>query len=366
VTIPQTPVLEITKYLDLAERQFLIESQREFIFQLRRKNGDSNFYSRLDEELRTQNILRVQSFREVKEGFAWISRPASLILDLETLLRERPYLSLWRGEIEALERRFTFIDVRGFLRSESVGSVLDLAMFRSCLEVLNYLADNRSKVSGLLPRQLPHGQSTKLIGKEPLLLRLFAFWRQEASRWSDFFHCFELLDKPLEFRFFAPECRIQGQKLRDFNGLFALDWIRDYNFSDLEGTLIIENFESLLALTRESTSSLLIWGAGWRAVHLKSLLMILPKPIYYWGDIDKEGYEIFASFKASCPEIEPVLMSRKEINLYQHIHQRKEIFLGPYRTVPGLQAEYEYVSRSGILIEQEQLRETWPLGTTLR
>jgi hypothetical protein len=153
--------------------------------------------------------------------------------------------------------------------------------------------------------------------------------------------------------------------LRDFHGLLAKDWADQYRFGSLAGSLIVENFESFLALTRESKSTFLVWGAGWRAVHLRVLLQEFPKPIYYWGDIDKEGYEIYASLKHSCPDLQPILMDQATIERNRNLQQRKDLFIGPFREVPGLQREYEYVSWHGVQIEQEQIHERWPFGTGL-
>jgi hypothetical protein len=228
------------------------------------------------------------------------------------------------------------------------------------------LLEHRAEVAGLLPRQLPHGQSTKLVGRENLLLRLYSAWKGISARWSDFYFEFDLLDKPLEFRFYAPTCRCQSQELTSLHGLLASEWRRDFDFTNLHGTLIIENFETFLALTKESKSTLLIWGGGWKAVHLHSFTDQLPKPLYYWGDIDKEGYEIFGRLRSSIEHLKPILMSKESLDRYRAIAQRKDIHLGPFHQIPGLQKEYEYVSRNGLQIEQEQMREPWPLGTTLR
>lgn len=85
-----------------------------------------------------------------------------------------------------------------------------------------------------------------------------------------------------------------------------------------------------------------------------------------WGDIDKEGYEIFGYLKKVFPHLKSVLMKQEVIENNKHLHQRKEIYIGPFRAVEGLQLEYEFVSRHGIQIEQEQIRASWPFGTELK
>jgi hypothetical protein len=351
--------------LDEAENKFLLGGEVEFNFSVRRTKGDEDFYIRLDREIREQDIVRIKSYRMVKEGFTKVSRPAELIIDLNQLVRERPYVVLFRNELEKLNSIFKHFDLFEFLKSQDRETILDLNLLRSCLEVFAYLLDYSDKAFGLLPRQIPHGQSTKLIGKQNLLLRMFNFWQKQVGRWSDFYDWFGLIDQPPEFRIFAPHCYFQKQELKNFHGLLANEWIADFAFSNLCGTLIVENLESFHALTKNSKASLLVWGAGFKASYLRPLLSMLPKPVYYWGDIDKEGYEILGLLHTSFTDIKPVLMNFDTIEKYRQIHQKKEIFLGPYRPIGTLQDEYEYSARHGLLIEQEQMQEDWPMGTQL-
>lgn len=362
---PSKRAIDPRLLLDQAEKLFLLGDETEFVFPLRRPAGDADFYERLDRELRDQELVRVHALREVKEGFTWISRPAALALDVEGLLRERPSLSILKGEINKLSAEFRFIDVRAFLRREGSSTWHDLATFRSCLEILDYLLKHPAEVKGLLAKQLPHGQSTKLIGREMMLLRLFMFWRGEPADWKDFYQFFELLEKPLEFRFYAPQLICQGRELSRFHGVLASEWMADFDFSALRATLIVENFDSFVALASEARTTLLIWGAGWRAVHLRKFTNLLPRPVYYWGDIDKEGYEIYGSLRFAYPQLTPVLMDQSVIEKYKDIQQRKDIFVGPFRSVPELQSEYEFACRNGLQIEQEQIREPWPFATDL-
>jgi hypothetical protein len=359
-------VLETESFLDRAEMEYLFGAAKsEFIFPIRRKGEVADYYARLETELRTQDLLAVQSYRVVKESFAKVSRPAALVLTEAGLLRRRPHLAMVKAEIARLGSSIRSIDAREFLRQNSRDALADIALTRDCFEVFEYLLAHRDEVMGLLPRQIPHGRSTKLLGRENLLLKMFSFWRGEPGRWRDFHDFFGLLDRPAEFRFFAPVCSCQERRLSSFHGLLARDWQNDLDFDSLKGTLIIENLESFYAAIADSRATLLIWGGGWKAVQLHSLWTRLPKPVYYWGDIDKEGYEIFGYLNARHPELSPLMMSREWIDKYRTIQQKKEIFLGPFRQVSGLQAEYEWVSRNGIQIEQEQMREPWPFGAAL-
>lgn len=356
------PILNLGEYLDRAEAEYLLKGSTHFSFGIRRKAEIPGFYERLDRELQLEqrNNLRVLKFRTVKEGYTKISRPAEIGFDSSVLFRHRPDLPLLKSELDRLRIRHQALNATGFIEASLSDCRQDIAKTNACFEVLDYLVTHRAALTGLLPRQIPHGQSTKLIGKENLLLRLFSHWRNEPCTWRHFFHEFKILDKPAEFRFFAPHCYIQGQGLENFHGLLAMEWIKTQSFQNCRATLIVENFESFYAVAQKSQFTVVIWGSGWKAVHLKPLLGYLPRPIYYWGDIDKEGFEIYGLLKANAPELTPVLMDQSIIDKYSRLVQKKDRYYGPYREAAGLQSEYQYVCHEGLQIEQEQLAELWP------
>ncbi len=358
-------ILDFEDFLTVAEKQFLLDGATQFSFPIRKRGAWPDFYSRLEQELQTHGDLRVLSFRQVREGFARLSRPSVLGFDLGTLLRHRPHLSLLRAEFQRLETDFTFIAVFSFLRHHLGEASQNVIETRACFEVLQYLIDHSDQVAGLLPRQIPHGQSTKLIGKAPLLLSLFAFWRESTATWADFFAHFKILDKPLEFRFYAPICRYDNQLLPCLHSVLATEWQDRYSFAELQATLIVENLETFFSLETKVKNTLLVWGAGWRATQIRSLLNRLPKPIFYWGDIDKEGYEIFGWLRNLVPDLVPLLMSEDIFDKWKHLCQKREVYLGPYRSLGELQDVYEKVCQSGLQIEQEQIHESWPFDPRL-
>ena len=360
------PILNLESYLNRAEQEYLFLGKTEFTFPIRRKSQDLNFYIRLESELRAQDLLRIQDFRVVKEGYARLSRPSALGFNLDALLKKRSHLRLLKTDLEGWHQRYSKVPLFEFARSYPRDTFANLGLTHACAEVLNYLILNREACVGLLPREIAHGQSTKLIGKEPLLLKMFSHWLENSARWNDFYDHFGLLDRPAEFRIYAPECTLQGQRLKGFHGLLSRDFSKGFDFKQLAGTLIIENYESFYVALRHSQASLIVWGSGWKAASLRACFQLLPEPIYYWGDIDKEGYEIFGYLKRQLPILQPVLMDRATIEANKTIYQVREKFFGPYKNVPDLQSEYEWISTQGLQIEQEQLQARWPYGTSLR
>jgi hypothetical protein len=133
----------------------------------------------------------------------------------------------------------------------------------------------------------------------------------------------------------------------------------------LGATLIVENLETFYALTPKIKQSLLIWGGGWRLALIRGLLDKLPRPLYYWGDIDKEGYEIYGYLKNQVPEVQSLFMDRKTLRKYASLHRKRDLFEGPFRNLYELQDVYEFVCREGLQVEQEKLSEPWPFCSDL-
>jgi hypothetical protein len=361
-------VFNINIYLSDAETDYLIDGRDSFVFELRRLPNVKDYYQRLEFELRSFPEIKVVGFRTVKEGFTNISRPAFISFDAEYLTTARPHLKLMRKQIIQIDLKYKdFLSVSNFIRTFLKDSLQNLDILDSCLDIFKYLISNRTLVKGFLPRHIPHGQSTKLIGKEPLLLKVFLFYLRlngkafDSVSWRDFFSYFELERVKTEFRFFAPHCKIQDFPIVNFNGIFDHDSLSQFNFSELSSALIVENYSSFYALTQFSKNTLLIWGGGFKAVTLISLLRLFPSPIFYWGDIDKEGYEIYGLLKAEFKSLQAIMMDSEILNKYRHLIQKKQIFDGPFKNLFELQNTYETVATHGIQIEQEQIEIHWPL-----
>ena len=349
-------LLDIGAILDGAEREFLLDGKQEFLFPVRRKPGCDDFYGKLEIELRNQGTLTIAEYRSVKEGWAKVSRPAVLRLDARALLSQRPYLTVLAQEIARWRDEFANLAVENVIRQAYKEVFYDPSLTRSCFEVLAFLIGHRNEIRGLLPRQVRHAHSTKLIGRESLLLRMFSIWRCEPATWNQFFKYFELLARPVEFRFFAPACRCQNAPLTAFNGLLSEDWERDYRFDGLASTLIVENLETFYAEAAKSKDKLILWGSGWKASRLKNIHHVLPRPLLYWGDIDKEGYEIYGHLKELIPDLEPFLMDSATVEAHARFSVNREKFFGPFRSAADLQAEYQDVCQRGLCIEQEKIR----------
>lgn len=356
-------VLDLNSYLNKAEKLFLLSSQEvpsKFIFEVRKKTGVVNFYERLESALRDQSVLTIMSMRNMREGHVRLSRPGTLQMSLQALLEQRPALTEIRQIFSDARKRSVYFDFDIFLQKNYNYCRADCQSLLACIDIFNFLLDKKDSIRGLLSRQLAHGQSTKIIGRSVLLLKIYAFWKNiENLTWDDFFDEFLLVRGGLEFRFYSPEAHWQGVTLKQFHGIISEDFCDDWRFSN-EGTLILENYESFLSLAQKSRKTLLVWGSGWKAVQLDKLWNILPKPIRYWGDLDPEGIEIFNSLAERVPVApEPLFMDMQTLMQFSHLIQKTESKnFNVLKTVKLLNDVYTRVSAEKLRLEQEQL--FWP------
>ena len=349
------------------EEFYLNKAQKDYL--LHRKNI-KNYTLKFDEKTKSQikqfeqqikkSSFHITKYRNIKDGLVKVGRPGQVSISTEKLLYKRP-------EILEIEKHWN--EARDF--ASSIGLELDsffLKHYSYCLKksshllptlkVLHYLIAHKGSFDRLFPRQIPHGQSTKLIGKEALLLKLFShFFSPDCLKWEDFYHYFGLQSHCPVFQFFAPFATYDEQVvLSNFDGLFYFKSAPKWTFPGLRGTLIVENQESFYALRERLKSHLLILGSGNAISGGDFLTKVLPAPIYYWGDIDKEGMEIFSYVYDLFKEVTPIGMDLQTINRFSSLIQRVEVNTTPIRKpIHRINDSYDFVCREKIRIEQEQI-----------
>jgi hypothetical protein len=351
----QSGPLNLTLMLDELEKTYVFDNEAPLQVDLRRTPGTLDFYVQVEKQLQNQNLFTVSDYRIVKEGRTKISRPSQITITKAKLIDNRPHIQIIQEKIAQLSEKYSTFSLNHFLKSSYQELKFQLDLIDSCASVLDHLEKNKLSIQGLYSRQIPHGFSTKLIGKENILLRIFSNWKQRTCSWSDFYFYYKILNKPIEFRFYAPKCQWKDARLDQFHGVISQSNYDKFSFNELKQVLLIENFDAFLGLVPVSNTTLLIWTGGWRVIGLKKILSCLPNRILYWGDIDKDGYEIMGMTLNYAPSAIPIFMDQETILRFTHLIQRKPAYQGPYKEIGKLQQTYEKVSRQGIFIEQEQL-----------
>ena len=121
--------------------------------------------------------------------------------------------------------------------------------------------------------------------------------------------------------------------------------------------LIVENKKNLLTLPPVS-GGLGIGGLGNSVTDLRYLEWLAHKRLWYWGDIDVEGFAILSRLRTMFPHIRSILMEGDSVSRW------KESLGGPGQKNPGAalanltpteQAAYTVCRASNLRIEQERI-----------
>lgn len=75
----------------------------------------------------------------------------------------------------------------------------------------------------------------------------------------------------------------------------------------VQSVFIVENKVNFLTFP-PVTNALIIWGHGYGVASLKAASFLAGTPLYYWGDLDAQGFEILSQFRGYFPQTRSILM----------------------------------------------------------
>lgn len=86
----------------------------------------------------------------------------------------------------------------------------------------------------------------------------------------------------------------------------------------VSGVLMVENLETFLALPARP-GRVLLWGAGYSARKWAQLPWLVDLPVWYWGDLDADGFGILSAVRSHLPQVESVLMDEAAVRRWSHL-----------------------------------------------
>lgn len=119
---------------------------------------------------------------------------------------------------------------------------------------------------------------------------------------------------------------------------------------------VVENKVNLLTLSRVS-SGIAIGGLGKAVSLLRDIAWLKDATIYYWGDLDVEGFEMLSQFRAMFEQTKSLLMDMETLSSHNDLAigwPNKPRFT-PTRLTESEQAAYEHLLRNGLRLEQERI-----------
>ncbi len=124
--------------------------------------------------------------------------------------------------------------------------------------------------------------------------------------------------------------------------------------------LITENEVTFLTLPMLPNTSG-VWGSGFAVASLGSLRALKDAHIWYWGDLDVQGFEILALLRERVPETKALFMDRATWQKFQdHAVAGKEARASPRPHLTIEKTElYEELKGRNLRFEQEQIPHAW-------
>lgn len=126
---------------------------------------------------------------------------------------------------------------------------------------------------------------------------------------------------------------------------------------------VVENKVNLLTLPNV-TNGIALGGLGKAVSLLRDIEWLRDATIYYWGDLDVEGFEILSQFRTLFGQTESLLMDIETLNSHIDLAigwHNKSRFTPACLTDPEKVA-YEHLLRSGRRLEQERIPQSDVVG----
>jgi hypothetical protein len=97
--------------------------------------------------------------------------------------------------------------------------------------------------------------------------------------------------------------------------------LSDFSTANLvcRNVLITENLMNFLTLP-ELKNTIAIWGGGYAVKNLQHIEWLTDKLIYYWGDIDIQGFEILSMLRRYYEQTISLMMDEATFNKFNHYH----------------------------------------------
>ena len=246
----------------------------------------------------------------------------------------------------------------GWLRGHPKEVLRHLGKWPELLKVCRYFLEHPAPQ--LYVRELPISVHSKFVEENKGILRqlldvlLPPSHVNEAE--TDFERRFLLKGKEALVRF-----RVLDEHLLTRYSLPVSDLsvpISQFNALELAGCrfVVAENEMTFLTLP-ELTDGVGLFGAGFRVEALKSVSWLAGCPIFYWGDLDVQGFQILSQLRSYFPNTVSVMMDAKTL-------ARFEDFVVPgtlsgVTQLPNLNPEeaqvFAALAKDNVRLEQERI-----------
>ncbi len=212
-----------------------------------------------------------------------------------------------------------FPELKNWITENALKIIQNALEWDNLLKVCQYFKQNPQP--NLYIRELPINVHTKFVENNKTILKslldvlISPFLNPEESNFEQRFHLkysetqirFKILDKEISQKFFSgiddlaiPLSQFKNLKL-PLKKILIVE-----NKTTLYTTLTLPNMHETMA----------IFGSGYSVFNLKNIDWFNDLELFYWGDIDVQGFEILSQFRGYYPHTKSILMDKKTFDLF--------------------------------------------------
>lgn len=226
----------------------------------------------------------------------------------------------------------------------------------SLLKVCQYFKNNPKPQ--LYIRELPIQVHTKFIErnkgviKELLEIIIADYVNVEENRFEPRFNL--KFDEPI-VRFRILDHSISQQHFSGINDLgIPISQFQELNMP-IRTVYIVENMMNMLTFP-QLKDSIVIWGKGFGVDVLKEVKWLNSMKIYYWGDLDAQGFQILSEIRTHFNHVESFLMDKVTFDKFYEGDKGKETNVEKdLHLTPEEARMFEFLKDNNLRLEQEKI-----------
>ena len=298
-----------------------------------RKNGLQSLPKRIAIETEIDYLKLCKKEKEV----------AQFKLDLKLIQASFPELTAWlirypRKVIDYNNHWKDLIKVCQYFKNNPQPN---LYMRELPIEVhTKFIEQNKNIISTLLEAILPDELLVSVEGEKEN-----KFEKRFSLKYQEFQIQMKLLDQELKVKYAFPFTNLS----------IPLSEFQQLNL-EYHNCFITENKVNFSTLPNLK-NSFAIWGQGYAIQSLKSVTWLLPCPIFYWGDLDVDGFKILSQLRSYFPQMVSVMMDMETFETFQEFAVA-DIKTSTFRLshlTDEEQVVYSYLALNQKRLEQEHI-----------
>ena len=123
----------------------------------------------------------------------------------------------------------------------------------------------------------------------------------------------------------------------------------------IQTVYIVENKINMLTFPIKR-DSIVIWGHGFGVDIMKNVEWLKTKKIYYWGDLDAQGFQILSEIRTHFEQVESFMMDRYTFDLFYEGDKGTETNVEKDLCLTSEENKiFDYLKKNNLRLEQEKI-----------